>query len=212
MANNIKESHVLFRVKISQKINQRVYVRRGLVIQHLMEEAIKTFNLVDDDSLDYTLIHRDRHHPARLIAKVEELITSDADGVQTPIQLDLERLTNGRPKILREKPPILRLSDRQIELRYAETRIGRTHRDDPNHTTDIDLGEMPGGLTVSRRHALLVEIGNDYQIETIEQPDRAETEIEVNGKLISGAKKLANGDRITLGEITLTFVLPSTTR
>jgi hypothetical protein len=209
MTHNISQSHILCRIKISQKINQRVYVRRGMVMQRLLVDAIKTFNL--DDLFEYTFFHRERHRPISVIAKVEELKTSDADGEQTPIQLDLERLS-ARAKIQREKPPILRLEDREVELRYSETQIGRTHIDSPKHATDIDLAGIEGGLTVSRSHAVIKEVGRDYQIQSAEQVSKKELEIEVNGRLIHGVQKLTDGDRITLGAVTLTFVLPEITR
>ncbi len=84
-----------------------------------------------------------------------------------------------------------------------QLRLGR-HSDDRTYHPDIDLGDLPSGRTVSRRHGLLYHHGDQWFL-------KVEAEV-TNPTLLNGTKlnlgqevPLEDGNTLQLGRVVVTF-------
>jgi len=103
-------------------------------------------------------------------------------------------------------PAELRSGELRLPLAVAEGRmltLGR-HSDDATYQPDVDLGEVPSGRTISRRHGLLFHHGNTWYL-------RVEADVTnptyLNAKLLQKGEEVAltDGDQLRMGNALATF-------
>lgn len=114
------------------------------------------------------------------------------------------------PEVDVHEPPTPPATDAFLELILAdgsqhrfpigdEVIIGRFSAE--TGPVDVDLGRFDGGRYVSRRHCRIYRSGKRYMVEDLQSTNGTL----YNGKPILTPTPLQDGDRLTLGRITLIF-------
>jgi hypothetical protein len=188
---------------------QEVSIRENLPIRTLIAEARSEFNLPDGN---YTLAVQSSGKVLDAEKTLEQV------GIQTGAVLMLTR-----ERRMQQLAPAAPLSARQaitskaeafitedssgknFEITFQPAIIGRMDANNPEHAEllAVDLGNLEGSKSVSRAHARITEQKGTYFVE----PMAEHNPLYLEGSAVRFGEKrvLATGDKIRLGNFTLTF-------
>lgn len=193
---------------------QEASVRKNLTVRALIEEIRQEFNLLEGS---YVLKLRGSATPLETDRTLDQL------GIKTGDELVFERermrlsqqfMARGdqlvQPISSTQAPVLIEsVTNQHFPLRWQPAQIGRQSASDArgNPALAVDLSEVPQGRTVSRQHAQITERGGRYFLEGL--ADQNPTLLNDQPVLPGEKRPLADGDRIQVGKIVLTFRLPS---
>lgn len=190
LSERLTETHVPLMVADMQRESSRVLVRRSMRVRELRELLISRFiEGAATSASDYAVFYEDKP-----LALNDTLMALPAGA----------HLQLGRAQRQQEITDTLVLVyDRSTHFMIERLPlvIGRSKQ---GQSVDLNLNDLPEGLTVSRRHALLLQQGKSYYIQNIaENSDRP---VYVNDAAVSMGmmKELLDGAVIRLGKLALT--------
>lgn len=198
------EDYIDVRFNIFEYTGQRARVRKTLTVGALIEEILREFDdIPPDPSNKYVLYLKDLEKPLDNDKNLNEL------DIQTHDQLVFDRY---RTFLRRPLPPNVQAyfvednSAEVFDIKWYPAIIGRLSTDmDHNFTLAVNLQYLPGGKTVSRRHAQLIYRARKFFIEPLAEHNP----IFINGTEMPYMKRfeIRDGDKLMLGfnRIKLTF-------
>jgi hypothetical protein len=194
LSNRLQPTHIPLIVYDMQQEANHVLVRRNMRVRELRELLIARFVEGATSASEYAV-----YYEGRSLGLNETLASLPANA----------QLRLGRTQRQQEtKDTLVLVFDRSIQFVVDRLPlvIGR-HKQ--GQAVDINLGDLPDGATVSRRHALLLQQGSSYYVQNIaENSDRP---LYVNDQPVNTGmmKELSEGALLRLGKITLTVRIQS---
>ncbi len=194
LSKRLKDSHIPVIIFDMEHESQRVLLKRDLRVRELREMLVSKFIEGATNISEYAVFYENR--PLGLNETLEQLAP-------------FARLQLGR--VDRQQAPQDRLvlkvdPDIEFVIQRLPAVIGRSKQ---GQSVDVNLNDLPDALTVSRRHATILQQNGNYYIQNI--TEGSDKPLYINDQVITSQlmKELNNNDKIRLGKITLSFYIHS---
>lgn len=199
------------KMDIFEHTGQRARLRRTLTISGLIEEILKEFDDISQDSVEkYAIYLKGVDQPLIKRATITDLDLQPQDELvfEYKHHTILENLLPEQyANLIEEK------SGKTYNIQWQPAVIGRpTAEAEHNMMLAVDVQYIPDGMTISRRHAQITYADDHYFIEPLTENNP----IFVNGKEIpfETRKEINNQDRLTFGkhDVSMTFTTQQSTK
>jgi pSer/pThr/pTyr-binding forkhead associated (FHA) protein len=205
MAN---EDYIDVKFDIFEHTDQRASVRKTLIVSTLIEEILREFDDILDDSPDKFAIYlKGAERPLNNACTLAEL------DVQPQDELVFDRLHQSiRQMLAPEEYAFLQeeKSGKTYDIQWQPAVIGRPSTDmDHNIILAVNVQLLAEGKTISRRHAQITLSEGRYYIE----PLADQNPVYVNNKEVPFSKRqeIKNGDKIMFGHHRVTMLFKTQT-
>lgn len=191
LAERFRETHIPLVIvdrELGNDITHRALLMKTMTVRDLRAEVVEKFAQEDALKSDYALVVNDQ--PLELGAPLGRLkpntrvVMMKVERQQAVEDMDIFLMFEDDSYIQVEKLPAI---------------IGRS-KNAENNEVEVNLGDQPDGLTVSRRHAELTKEPQGYMIRNL-----TDKPLYVNDTALTSMlpEKISDGDIFRLGRVTL---------
>lgn len=197
------DDYIDVKINVFEHTGQRARVRRSITVKTLIDEILKEFDDIDDDSPEkYSIQLKGVEKPLNVNQTLTQL------DIQPQDELNVGYLHQTIRKMLDPKDHAMlreETSNISFDIQWTPAIIGRPSTDvNHNIMLAVNMQILAIGMTISRKHAQFVFSEGSFFIE----PAAANNPTYLNGKLlpVHTMNKLKSGDRLAFGQHKVSFV------
>jgi pSer/pThr/pTyr-binding forkhead associated (FHA) protein len=197
------DDYIDVKINVFEHTGQRARVRKSITVKTLVDEILKEFDDIDNDSPEkYSIQIKGMENPLNVNQTLAQLDIQPQDELNVGyLHQTIRKMLDPKDQAeLREET-----SNITFDIQWTPAIVGRPSTEvNHNIMLAVNMQILTVGITISRKHAQIIFSEGNFFVE----PSAANNPTFLNGRMlpVNSMNKLTSGDRLAFGTHKVSFI------